>query len=158
MRVERTWTDNPASFTVAGDTIGVVHTAGRQTIATIPASDAVSELLQVLDSSQRPAIGSTFEVDLPGGADQFDGLECDILLFADQDRDREWDQGVPYVSAWTGGLGTYRVVYLSSPDESRPGTEAGWNLVEGGQPRTYQPRTRDTVVYVNPVVEPVEGR
>ena len=158
MKAEPTRTDNPASFTVLGDTIGVVHTASQRTIATIPASEVVGELRRALESNQRPAFSSTLEVDLPRGAEQLEELEFDILLFADHDGDREWDQREPYVSAWSGGLGTYRVVYLSSPDESRPGAEAGWNLLEGGQPAAYQPRIRDTVVYVNPVVEPVEAR
>ena len=63
-----------------------------------------------------------------------------------------------YASAWTGGTGGYRLVFVAEPSQDHPGAERGWNLMEGGVPATYHSDLVAVRVLINPVVRSVQGR
>ena len=160
LRVEQPHTDHPASFVLPVDTLGVVRGLGTDdttTLASVSATAALAELRDALGRDARQAAGAPLELQLRA-ASEWSGVAWDIVAFGDDDADGAWSAGEPYVVAWTGGRGGYRLVYLSGPDAVHPGAGAGWNLLEGGQPRTYHPDVAEIVVPLNPVEEPVIGR
>lgn len=156
LRVTSTLTDTPASFVIPADTLAAVSgigTANSTTLASSPAADAVAELRQALDSEVLPAVSSPLTLTLPTDSVP-DPTEWDIVLFVDTDRDGRWSRGESFVTAWTGGTGSHRVAYVAAGDELPPGAVAGWNLLEGGAPRTYHPLDA-VVVTLNPLQEPI---
>ena len=160
LRVEQTRTESPASYTLPVDTLAVVRGLGTDdttTLASASARSALAELRNALARDARPAASAPLELQLPAAA-KWSGVEWDIVAFGDEDADGVWSTGEPYVAAWSGGRGTYRLVYLTEPDAEHPDAGTGWSLLEGGQPRTYHPGLTAIVVPVNPIEEPVVGR
>ena len=160
LHVDQTRTDHPASFVLPVDTVAVVRGLGTDdaaTLASVSATAALAELRDALGRDARPAASAPLELPLRTAA-EWSGVAWDIVVFGDDDADGAWSAGEPYVAAWTGGRGAYRLVYLSEPDAQHPGAGIGWNLLEGGQPRTYHPDPAEIVISLNPIEEPVVGR
>ena len=95
---------------------------------------------------------------LPAGSAAIDGWLGDIVLFDDRNRNGQLETSESYASAWTGGTGGYRLVFVAEPSQDHPGAERGWNLMEGGVPATYHSDLLAVRVLINPVVRPVQGR
>ena len=158
LRVDQTRTDRPISFVMPIDTFGVVSgldTDAAQTLVSRSAAASLAELRDALEGDARPAVSVPVELRLPAAVER-PGIEWDIILFGDRDSDGAWSAGEPYVTAWTGARGSYRLVYIIDPGSDQSAAVAGWNLVEGGLPRTYQPDLARTLVPLNPVLEPVD--
>jgi len=156
LRVTSTLTDTPTSFLMPVDTVAVVAGVGSgdtTTLANASAGDAVAELRLALEGDVLPAVSGPVTLTLPTGTSP-DQTEWDIALFADADGDGRWARGESFVTAWTGGVGGYKLIHLADTDELPSGAVAGWNLLEGGAPRTYH-ALGAVVVSLNPLQEPI---
>ena len=156
LRVTSTLTDNAASFLMPVDTLAVVAglgTAEATTLASTSAGAVVAELRQALEGDVLPAVSGPVTLTLPTGTAP-DQTEWDIALFADADGDGRGARGESFVTAWTGGVGSYKLIHLADTDELPSGAVAGWHLLEGGAPRTYHALDA-VVVSLNPLQEPI---
>lgn len=160
LRADRVRTDNPAASLFTGTWLGVVCLSQRPptTLAAAAAAGLVDDFRAALATGDLPVQTLPQSLSLPDAADAPDGDPCDVVLFDDADGDGQWAPGEIYVTAWTGGPGGYRVVHLRAPGAAQPGAAPGWNLVEGGLEPAYRPDMANTVVTVNPLLEPVADR
>jgi hypothetical protein len=130
------------------------------TAVAVRAPSVVSSFRDLLRQDQPPVMSPALELPLPAvpANRSTDGpLSYEILLMDDRNQNAQWDQGEPFLASWSGGRGGFRLVYVSDPAAGSPGAVAGWNLHEGGVPPVYHP-VGDTIVYLYPVIEPVEQR
>lgn len=150
LRVElRSETPAASGRLVAADTFAVVHLDPQRavTVAVAPAANALETFKRAFASTARPAQSAVVDLKLPVAPPALVGVPLDIILFADANRDGQWSDGEAYVTAWHGGRGGYRAVFVKNE---------GWNLVEGGEPPAYHVRTDRIVVSIDPVMRIVE--
>lgn len=133
----------PGVWLFEGDTVGLVDLAAEPPATRVGAR--TGERLEQLRSTLTAAGGVAAEpLAMPLPAVPEGGAELDIRFFRDLDGDVAWDEGEPYVSAWDGGRGGFRLVSGdASPTDSPP--PAGWLLLEGGDPPRVGPAA-DAVV------------
>ena len=154
------------STLLAGDTFAIVRvdTPEPRTLVALPADDAVREFRRAFTAGAAPAVSPTVEIPLPALASEseseaasiLDGASLEVVLFQDLDGNGIWSQDEPFVSAWHGGRGSYRLVHIGAPDASRPGAQPGWNLEEGGVPPVYHTDLKGITVFIDPVMRAIE--
>jgi hypothetical protein len=151
LRVElRTDTAADRGQLVPADTFAVVHLEPQRavTVAVAPAANALETFKRAFDSPARPAASGAVNLTLPAAPPlSLVGVPLDIVLFADANRDGQWSDGEAYVTAWHGGRGGYRAVFVRND---------GWNLAEGGEPPLYHSKPDRLVVFIDPVMRAVE--
>ena len=138
-----------------GDTIGVVRLdqAAPVTVASTPAGSLLTPFRSALGAAARPATSPDLTLSLPEMSfDELRRVPLDIVWFKDVSRDGAWQRGEPYATAWTGGVGGYRVIL-----EPMPASRGlRWGLIEGGDPPTLHPEAAGIIVYIDPVRPSVE--
>ena len=152
--------ESGASFARAG-TIAVVAGVGSaepRTVVAVAAREALEALRAALARNPDADARTEVKIVLPAATADLLDIECDIVLFEDRDGDAAWDTGEPFVTAWTGGRGSYRLVGLDVPGPEAPGAAPGWNLIEGGLPRTYHADLNGTPVSLQALRISVPGR
>ena len=145
---------SPAGTVVRGDHLGVVCFAvdPPATVAAVAAPALVDELRAALGTAGAPATTAPRSLPLPAAVDAaVSDTPCDVVLFDDADGDGGWSRGEGYVTAWSGGRGSVRIVH-------RTGGDGGWRLIEGGSPPVERPLPAGRTVAVDPVVEAIEAR
>ncbi len=151
LRVElRTDTAAESGRLVAADTVAVVHLEPQRavTVAVAPAAKVLQTFKRAFDSPARPATSAVIDLKLPAAPPpSLVGVPLDIILFSDGNRDGQWSDGEAYVTAWHGGRGGYRAVFVKGD---------GWNLAEGGKPPLYHSKPDRLVVRIDPVMKAVE--
>ena len=146
----RTETAAASGRLVAADTFGLVHLDPQRamTIAVAPAASVLEGFQHAFAGPVRPAVSAAVELKLPAVLPpSLVGVPLDIILFADANRDGQWSDGEAYVTAWHGGRGSYRAVFVK---------DDGWTLAEGGEPPLYHVHPDRLVVYIDPVMKMVE--
>ena len=146
--------DRNTQAVVRGDHLGVVCFAvdPPATVAAVAAPALVDELRAALGAAGAPATTAPRSLPLPAAVDAaVSDTPCDVVLFDDADGDGGWSRGEGYVTAWSGGRGSVRLVH-------RTGGGGGWRLIEGGSPTVERPLPAGRTVAVDPVVEAIEAR
>ena len=152
--------DGPRPMLIPGATLGVVYFLPPRppvTLAAVSAEGIVGPFRDALTNSERPVESPAVRIVLPAGSAAIAGWLGDIVLFDDRNRNGQLETSESYASAWTGGTGGYRLVYVAEPRQDHPGAERGWNLMEGGFPATYHSDLIAVRVLIDPVVRPVPG-
>ena len=153
--------EGPRPMLIPGETLGVVYFRPPRppvTLAAVSAAGIVGPFKDALTKSDRPVESPAVRIVLPAGSAAIDGWVGDIVLFDDRNRNGQLETSESYASAWTGGTGGYRLVFVADPSQDHPGAERGWNLMEGGVPATYHSDLLAVRVLITPVVRPVQGR
>ena len=136
-----------------GETLGLVCSVAvaPTTLAAVSVTESLVRLREQLAAGDDPVETPAVALPLPERPDGGFGTPCDLLLFDDANQNDRFDRGEAYVSAWSGGRGSFRAVFFSDPDTGGPGATAGWNLLEGGGTPTYHP-VAGTAVPIDPVL------
>ena len=156
LRVDTVITDTPSSYVQRGDTFSLLWIESEASLGpAVSAGRLVEQLVDGLDAGTLPVTTDAVELELAAAPPtSLIGAPLDIVLFTDTNRDGTWQAGEPYVTAWSGGRGSYRVVFFESVPADAPGATAGWNVIEGGMPVRYTP-PGSQIVYLNPLNEPI---
>ena len=156
---ERVRTDSPDAYVIRGQTVGVVcfDVSPPVTVAAEKAGALVDAFRASLASGSLPIETASTRVVLPVPVDGVEGEACDLVLFDDADGDGKWSSGESYVTGWSGGRGSYRLVARDG-GRDQSADEPGWALVEGGASPTRHAVPSDVVVVLEPLLEPVVGR
>jgi len=138
---------------LAGDTIAAVRLGpAPATLVSTPAGDLLPPFRAALAGTARPATSPEVALSLPDPSPgEPSGMPFDVLFFNDLNLDGVWQGGEPYVTAWSGGRGGYRLIL-----EPAPSGRSRWVLEEGGAPPTRHPDIGALVVYIDPVRPAVE--
>ena len=158
---ERGLADGPASTLFEGTSIGIVcFVPGEapRTLDVVAADEILETFRALLTRSQGPVESPALHVTPTAGSSDRNGQPCDVVLFDDQDQNGRLDSGESYISAWTGGRNSYRLLYVNDPGPDRPGAGRGWNVVEGGFPHTYDPDIGNRRILIDPVIRAVSAR
>ena len=160
LRSERGSSERPYSSIVSGDTIAVVHLRPGEptTLTAARAATIVEAFRQAWKGKTGPVVSPSIDLALPPPPSRLQCIPFDILFFHDLDRNLRWDDREPYMTAWSGGRGSYRLIYLAARGSETAGARPGWNLLEGGEPPSYHPDLDRFIVYIKPVIEAIERR
>lgn len=136
--------------------IGIVCFPPEGAPTTVIAADA-RQLIERVDQAQREATprppSPSLILALPGSPPAPPSHPCDVVLFDDENDNGRVDARERYVTAWSGGRQSYRLLYVTDPTDHF-GAKPGWNLIEGGFPTTVHPEFGDIRVPITPVLAP----